>query len=215
MVSATQQRNEWLGKAVDISKWFKDLQYTCEGKSSRPNLEGVLVATSPWVIPSTSAISSAKLAKTTLDARWEGVKLPPEYHDPLNKFNSSKSKEKGHHCCWNRRVEPCLTDADCDEGGEGCVANGTKTSHYREIRCSFRTADQVQFPYYNAFQPYVNEGGKVLHLENLCWAFGRRHKNVQLLGDGVEVAVSDPDNCKHRGPWKIQVNLKFLSFASL
>jgi len=38
-------------------------------------------------------------------------------------------------CCWNRRVQSCATNADCDGGGEGCITSGTRTAAYGNVGC--------------------------------------------------------------------------------
>ena len=38
-------------------------------------------------------------------------------------------------CCWNRFVQACHSDDDCDRGGEGCVVDGTKTQEHGNATC--------------------------------------------------------------------------------
>ena len=38
-------------------------------------------------------------------------------------------------CCWNRVVQPCSSDGDCDRGGEGCIANGSMTKRHGQSFC--------------------------------------------------------------------------------
>jgi hypothetical protein len=38
-------------------------------------------------------------------------------------------------CCWNRVTQPCNSSAQCDTGGEGCVAKFTPTKRYGPAAC--------------------------------------------------------------------------------
>uniref|UniRef100_A0A6C0CM94 Uncharacterized protein n=1 Tax=viral metagenome TaxID=1070528 RepID=A0A6C0CM94_9ZZZZ len=39
-------------------------------------------------------------------------------------------------CCWNRAIQECSTDADCDTGGEGCRVSGTPTAAFGAFECN-------------------------------------------------------------------------------
>ncbi len=42
----------------------------------------------------------------------------------------------GNQCCWNRLVQGCSKDSQCDPGGEGCIYSGTKTAQYGAFQCN-------------------------------------------------------------------------------
>ena len=42
----------------------------------------------------------------------------------------------GDQCCWNRLVQGCSKDNQCDQGGEGCIYSGTKTAQYGAFQCN-------------------------------------------------------------------------------
>ncbi|MEP7012890.1 MAG: hemolysin D [Acidobacteriota bacterium] len=42
----------------------------------------------------------------------------------------------GNQCCWDRLVQGCSKDSQCDPGGEGCVYSGTKTAQYGAFQCN-------------------------------------------------------------------------------
>lgn len=39
-------------------------------------------------------------------------------------------------CCWNRLIQDCSANSDCDTGGEGCVTTGTNTAQYGTFQCN-------------------------------------------------------------------------------
>lgn len=39
-------------------------------------------------------------------------------------------------CCWNRFIQGCTSNGDCDGGGEGCVNNGDVTQQYGKATCN-------------------------------------------------------------------------------
>ncbi|MDD2775473.1 MAG: LamG domain-containing protein [Gallionella sp.] len=39
-------------------------------------------------------------------------------------------------CCWNRAIQSCNSNSDCDGGGEGCRVSGTPTNQYGSFACS-------------------------------------------------------------------------------
>lgn len=63
---------------------------------------------------------------------WSGA--GPGATVPLD-FNSIPGSSSLAHCCWNREAQPCNSSADCDPGGEGCVADGTLTKDYGKVHC--------------------------------------------------------------------------------
>lgn len=38
-------------------------------------------------------------------------------------------------CCWDRGIQSCTTNSDCDTGGEGCIVSGTTTKIYGKVVC--------------------------------------------------------------------------------
>jgi hypothetical protein len=50
----------------------------------------------------------------------------------LYRMNGTNSPSR---CCWNRETLLCVNSSQCDLGGEGCVASGTKTKRYGVISC--------------------------------------------------------------------------------
>ena len=50
----------------------------------------------------------------------------------LYRMNGTNSPSR---CCWNRETQLCLNSSQCDPGGEGCIASGTKTKRYGMVSC--------------------------------------------------------------------------------
>ena len=75
----------------------------------------------------------------------------------LDEHGGSKAEKYGgtkveQRCCWNRAIQPCIMDGECDDGGEGCIASGTLTAKYGVAECARRCC-------WNRFtQPCVMDG---------------------------------------------------------
>ena len=54
---------------------------------------------------------------------------------PLLEQPSTSRSDALEKCCWNRRVQKCSMDSDCDPGGEGCTVSGTVTQRYGRNVC--------------------------------------------------------------------------------
>ena len=44
-------------------------------------------------------------------------------------------------CCWNRGIQSCKQDWECEAHGEGCVARGTMTAEYGAAKCNLCELD--------------------------------------------------------------------------
>lgn len=47
-------------------------------------------------------------------------------------------------CCWNRAIQSCFKDSDCDPGGEGCVASMTPTKKYGAVACDTKGRSHLE-----------------------------------------------------------------------
>lgn len=53
-----------------------------------------------------------------------------------NLTSATKSKKPDpQKCCWNRDIQSCSANSDCDSGGEGCISSGTITTKYGKVMC--------------------------------------------------------------------------------
>ena len=73
----------------------------------------------------TPAPTLTKPTGTTTRPSW----LPP----PLPTTTTPGSGEK---CCWDRVIQSCNVNSDCDQGGEGCITSGTTTKKYGVVKCN-------------------------------------------------------------------------------
>lgn len=103
-------------------------------------------------------------------------------------------------CCWNRFTQPCNVSSDCDSGGEGCVASGTKTAKYGIARCTIVetsvagdiTAHMLEappaVPYFlaNGYPGYPDSGG-LTHVLN----------TVPMMLDG-KLIYATQDRCSRK-----------------
>lgn len=75
-----------------------------------------------------------------------------------------------HKCCWDRLIQSCNVDSDCDGGGEGCIVSGENTEKYGKIICN--TCEDQLLQYNETTQ--VCEGLKSIQTCSLC-------KTLQIL----------------------------------
>ena len=52
------------------------------------------------------------------------------------RFKADVDPASNTKCCWNRMIQPCSTESDCDGGGEGCKITGAPTKQYGPFACN-------------------------------------------------------------------------------
>ena len=63
---------------------------------------------------------------------------------PIDLAKTTMSKEDApkrdaiapQKCCWNKSIKSCNSNSECDTGGEGCIATGSKTQKYGPVVCN-------------------------------------------------------------------------------
>jgi hypothetical protein len=50
-------------------------------------------------------------------------------------------------CCWNRLIQSCTEDSNCDSGGEGCILFGANTESYGANPCNTMSCESQGLAY--------------------------------------------------------------------
>ena len=66
-------------------------------------------------------------------------------------------------CCWDRVIQPCKTDAECDLGGEGCIPSGTVTEKYGRVVCRLDTSPSRSTELEELLLPHKENGWRPVH----------------------------------------------------
>ncbi len=99
--------------------------------------------TTPTNTKSSNATESSPAGATTTtdpddDKLDTNIVTPadPKTGVAANTVNTDAPATPPVKCCWNRAIQGCSADSECDTGGEGCIASGTPTKQYGSFACN-------------------------------------------------------------------------------
>ena len=102
----------------------------------------------------TNTIATSNGAATTENVR------PPTL-EPTENVESLR-------CCWNRWIQICAQDSQCDAGGEGCVLSGTITKQFGAAHCVGPLKFQAQSRHMHCQGPPPAKSMSVELEHNMC-----------------------------------------------
>jgi len=127
---------------VIVTIIFMQLAVSCQGFAAGPERLAVVMRREPDAhdVASETDGGSSMTPMGEVINKSHQVGTEPANADAMMEIYANSELNyvlsKATKCCWNRVIQPCTENSDCDSGGEGCIVSGTHTQLYGLSNCN-------------------------------------------------------------------------------